>query len=70
MQQQESVEETSHLVGVQQGDGGDGSPGLFMGHQSVLHQPVHTVGLHHTALIELILLRCTSSCREMQTENV
>lgn len=52
----------------QQGDAGDGGPGLFMRHQFVLHQPVHTVGLHHTALIELILLWCTSSCEEKKSK--
>lgn len=66
-QQQESAMETSHLSGAQQGDGGDGGPGLFMGHQSVLHQPVHTVGLYHTTLIDIILLWCTGSCGESVT---
>lgn len=64
----ESRRELSDLSGAQQGDTGDGGPGLFMRHQSVLHQPVHTIGLHHTTLIELILLFCTGSCGERQTK--
>ena len=41
-----------------------------MRHQSVLHQPVHTVRFHHAGLIELVLLCCTSSWREKHLLNV
>lgn len=64
--QQRSPEETSDLGGAQEGDAGDGGPGLLMRHQSVLQQPVHTVRLHHSSLIELVLLFCTGSCGKKQ----
>lgn len=41
----------SDLGGPQQGGAGDGGPGLFMRHQPILHQPVRTVGLHHSELV-------------------
>lgn len=49
------------LRGAQYGDAGDGGPGLVMRNQPVFNQPVHTVGLHHSLLIDLVLFLRTGS---------
>lgn len=65
----ERWENPRDLGETQQGDTGTGGPGLLNRHQSVLQQPVHAVGLHHSPLIQLILFFFTGSWEEKQAEH-
>ena len=51
-----------YLFRVEQGDTRDGGPGIFMRHQFVSLESVHTVRVQHTALVHLVLIWLTSSC--------
>lgn len=51
-----------YLFRVKQGDTGDGGPGIFMRHQFVSLESVHTVRVQHPTLVHLVLIWLTSSC--------
>lgn len=51
-----------YLFRVKQGDTRDGGPGIFVRHQFVSLESVHTVRVQHTTLIHLVLIWLTSSC--------
>lgn len=57
------------LGGAQQGDAGNGGPGLLLRHQPVLLQPVDAVGLGHSSLVRLVLRFCAGSCEAPRTQH-
>lgn len=56
-----------YLFRVEQGDTRYGGPGVFMRHQFVSLESVHTIRVQYTALIQLVLLGLPCSYKHTGT---
>lgn len=54
----------SDLLGVEQGTTGHFGPKIIIWNQFVVRQAVNTVGLHNSALVQLVLIWCSCSCKK------